>query len=114
MPSLVIDSSMLQSQELRTYLQKNPHNFAVIADYAWIEIYKQQTVEAVKRGLSVVGDFPDQLILLRPNGEIIQLDPTEPDLHERSPRMSMSCCMRWRSGVIGASVDRVFMASSSR
>ena len=30
------------------------------------------------------------------------------------PRISMSCCMRWRSGVIGASVDKVAMASSSR
>ena len=30
------------------------------------------------------------------------------------PRISMSCCMRWRSGEIGASVDRVAMASSSR
>jgi len=74
---------MMQSQQLRAYLQKSPHNFAVIADYAWIEIYKQQTVEAVKHGLSVVGDFPDQLILLRFNGEIIRLDPTEPDLRER-------------------------------
>lgn len=30
------------------------------------------------------------------------------------PRMSMSCCMRWRSGETGASVDGVAMASSSR
>ncbi|WP_245500203.1 hypothetical protein [Mesorhizobium sp. M4B.F.Ca.ET.089.01.1.1] len=74
---------MLQSQELRSYLQESPHNFAVLTDYAWIEIYKQQTVEAIKHGLSVVGDFPDQLILLRANGEIIQLDPTVPDLCER-------------------------------
>ncbi|WP_254022720.1 hypothetical protein [Mesorhizobium ventifaucium] len=83
MPSLVIDSSMLQSQELRSYLQASPDNFAVLADYAWIEIYKQRTLEAIKHGLSVVGDFPDQLILLRANGEIIQLDPKEPDLRER-------------------------------
>ncbi|TPL05816.1 hypothetical protein FJ938_14470 [Mesorhizobium sp. B2-4-14] len=83
MPFLVIDSSMLQSQELRSYLQGSPHNFAVLADYAWIEIYKQQTVEAIKHGLSVVGDFPDQLVLLRANGEIIQLDPIEPDLRDR-------------------------------
>lgn len=83
LPSLVIDSSMLQSQELRSYLQASPDNFAVLADYAWIEIYKQRTLEAIKHGLSVVGDFPDQLILLRANGEIIQLDPKEPDLRER-------------------------------
>ncbi|MER9052501.1 hypothetical protein NKJ73_21950 [Mesorhizobium sp. M0074] len=74
---------MLQSQELRSHLQASPHNFAVLADYAWIEIYKQRSLEAIKHGLSVVGDFPDQLILLRSNGEIIRLDPTEPDLHER-------------------------------
>ncbi|WP_426213697.1 hypothetical protein [Mesorhizobium abyssinicae] len=79
----MIDSSMLQSQELRSFLQASPRNFAVLADYAWFEIYKQQSLEAVKRGLSVVGDFPDQLILLRANGEIVWLDPTEPDLLER-------------------------------
>lgn len=33
---------------------------------------------------------------------------------EPRPRMSMSCCMRWRSGEIGALIDGVSMASSSR
>lgn len=81
---------MLQSQELRSHLQASPDNFAVLVDYAWIEIYKQQSLEAIKHGLSVVGDFPDQLILLRSNDEIIRLDPTETNLHERMQLKGMA------------------------
>lgn len=106
LPSLVIDSSMLQSQELRSYLLASPHNLAVLADYAWIEIYKQQTLEAVKRGLSIVGDFPDQLILLRFNGEIIRLDPTEPDLRERMQLKGTADGIREMAAIIrSAAID---------
>lgn len=106
MPSLVIDSSMLQSHELRSHLQASPHNFAVLADYAWIEIYKQRSLEAVKHGLSVVGDFPDQLILLRTNGEIIALDPTEPDLLERMQFKGIADSIREMAAIVrSATVD---------
>lgn len=106
LPSLVIDSSMLQSQKLRSYLQASSDNFAVLADYAWIEIYKQHTLEAVERGLSVVGDFPDQLILLRTNGEIIGLDPTEPDLRERMQFKGIADSIREMAAIVrSAAVD---------
>jgi len=75
MQAWVIDSSMLQSRELRQYLRASADNLAVLPDFAWYEIYKQETLDGIRYGLSVVGDYPDQTILLRLGGHIVRLDP---------------------------------------
>lgn len=75
MQAWVIDSNMLQSDELRQYLRSCAENLAVLPDFAWYEIYKQESLDGVRHGLSVVGDYPDQTILLRPGGHIARLDP---------------------------------------
>lgn len=75
MQAWVIDSNMLQSAELRRYLRASVGNLAVLPDFAWYEIYKQETLDGLRHGLSVVGDHPDQTILLRPGGDIARLNP---------------------------------------
>lgn len=71
---LVIDSSKLQSAELREFLKASTANLAVLPDFAWFEVYKQETVDAVLALLSVIGDFPEQIIVLKSGGEIARLN----------------------------------------
>lgn len=71
---LVIDSSKLQSAELREFLSASAANLAVLPDFAWFEVYKQETVEAVLASLSVIGDFPEQIIVLKSGGEIARMN----------------------------------------
>ncbi|MGO4352590.1 hypothetical protein AB4Z25_11715 [Rhizobium sp. RAF36] len=75
MKAYVIDSNMLQSDELRRYLKQEKRNLAILPDFAWYELYKQQSLEGLRLGLSVVGDHPEQVILLRSGGHISRLDP---------------------------------------
>ncbi|NVN09808.1 hypothetical protein [Nguyenibacter vanlangensis] len=75
MQRLVIDSNMLQSEKLRRFLDASVANFAVLPDFAWFELYKQKSVEAIVAALSVIGDFPEQIIVLKSGSEIAQIDP---------------------------------------
>lgn len=76
MKAYVIDSNMLQSDDLRRYLKQENGNLAILPDFVWYELYKQQSLEGLRLGLSVVGDYPEQVILLRSGGHISRLDPT--------------------------------------
>ena len=71
---LVIDSSKLKSVELREFLSASAANLAVLPDFAWFEVYKQETVDAVLALLSVIGEFPEQIIVLKSGGEIARLN----------------------------------------
>lgn len=75
---LVVDSNMIQSPMLRDYLAEGGGNLAVLADVLWVEMYKQGSLPGVTAAFSVIRDFPDQLIVLRPGREIAEIDPTEP------------------------------------
>ncbi|MBO9107294.1 hypothetical protein J5288_01105 [Agrobacterium sp. S2/73] len=75
MQRLVIDSNMLQSENLRHFLKTSSTNFAVLPDFAWFEIYKQRSIEAVVSALAVIGDFPEQVIVLKSGREIAEIDP---------------------------------------
>lgn len=75
MQAWVIDSNMLQSDELRQYLRSSASNLAVLTDFAWYEIYKQESLDGIRHGLSVVDDHPDQTILFKSSNHIARLDP---------------------------------------
>jgi hypothetical protein len=49
-------------------------------------MYKQQSVPSAAAGFSVIGDFPDRLVVLRDGREIAALDPSDPLLLERMSR----------------------------
>lgn len=71
---LVVDSNMIQSPILRDYLGASIGNLAVLPDMFWVETYKQESIQAFAAALSVVGGFPDQIIVLKSSGEIAALD----------------------------------------
>lgn len=80
---LLIDSNMIQKPELEAFLACDSGNRVVISIEIWFELYKQRCLDALRRGLEILGRYPDRLIVLRPTGEIMRLDPSAPDLLER-------------------------------
>ncbi len=73
---------------------KGLHNVAVLPDYLWLEIYKQQTVASLVSAFKVIRDFPDQVAVLRPSGELGRLDPSHPALVEQMLRVGVADEMR--------------------
>lgn len=61
----VIDSNQLQSDDLRSYLSKSETHFAVLTDYAAIEVYKKDTLAGTYTSMEIVGSFPAQIIVLK-------------------------------------------------
>jgi len=73
---LGIDSNMLQSPDLETFLACRKENFAVLPDLVWFEIYKQADLNAVLSGLNILLRFPDQVIVTQNGHHISGLDPS--------------------------------------
>lgn len=80
---VVIDSNCLNSDELRMFLSVSANNKAVITDYAWMEAYKHGSPESVARSFSVLGDFPEQVILLKGTKAVGALDARAPGIANR-------------------------------
>lgn len=97
----VVDSNMLQAPVLRTWLANGPDNVAVLPDYLWLEIYKQQTVSGLASAFTVIRNFPDQIAVLRPSGELGRLDPSDPTLIEQMLRPGVADEMRMMIEAIG-------------
>jgi hypothetical protein len=76
----VIDSNMLQTERLRTYLSASPDNSAVLPDFVWIEMYKPQSFAGLVSAFSVIRDFPDQIALLKSGSALAVIDPRRPNL----------------------------------
>lgn len=79
MQAWVIDSKMLQSVELRQHFRRSP-------------IYKQESLDGVRHGLSIVGGHPDQTILLQSGDYIARL----------YPEVAEVCVVLWRRFVMAA------------
>jgi hypothetical protein len=62
----VVDSNALQSPLLRDYLSESTNNFAVLTEYAAIEAYKGNTLVSIFRSMTLLADFPRQVIVLKP------------------------------------------------
>lgn len=90
----VVDSNMLQAPALRAWLAEEPGNVAVLPDYLWLEIYKQQTVSGLVAAFTVIRDFPNQIAVLKSSGELGALDPSHPALVERMLRPGVADEMR--------------------
>jgi len=80
---VIIDSNRLQSEELRTFLAVSAENFAVLTDYAWMEAYKGNSVLSIQKSMSVLKDFPDQVIVLKGTKTVSALDPRAPGIAQR-------------------------------
>lgn len=61
----VVDSNYLQKPELRQYLSASKQNTAVLTDYAAMEAYKGDTLASIYKSLSVLAEFPLQVVVLK-------------------------------------------------
>lgn len=80
---LVIDSNQMRSPKLRAYLAATKHNFAVLTDYSAIEAYKGGTVEGFWQSMSILSDFPAQVIILKTTGIVCALNGRDSGLQKR-------------------------------
>lgn len=60
----VVDSNYLQSPKLREYLSKSTANIAVLTDYAAMEAYKGDTLVSICKSMSVLAEYPNQVVVL--------------------------------------------------
>lgn len=79
----VIDSNQLQSLELRAFLAQSRHNIAVLTDYSAIEAYKGSSLEGIYRSMSILSDFPDQVIILKVTSVVCGLNGRGSGLQKR-------------------------------
>lgn len=61
----VIDSSALQCAALRRFLARSRQNFAVLTDYAFMEAYKDDTLDMLYRSMEILSNYPEQVIVLK-------------------------------------------------
>lgn len=99
MRRLVVDSGMLQSEDLRQFLDASASNFAVLPDFVWFELYKQESIGAIVAGMSVIGEFPEQVIVLKPGKEIAQIDPRIPNMTSSMHHSDVAHQLRFASSM---------------
>lgn len=80
--NLIIDSNQLQHPKLREFL-KNPKNRAVLTDFSAMEAYKGDTLNSIFKSMSVVSDFPTQVIILKGSAKICGMSGRQKGLQRR-------------------------------
>jgi len=56
---------MLRDSALADYLRSSPSNLAVLTDYAAMEVYKANSVEALRRSMGILSQYPNQVLILK-------------------------------------------------
>lgn len=67
---LVIDSNQLQTLQLREFLARSPNNLAVLPDFLAMEAYKGDALKTIFKSMSVLADFPGQVVVLKGSAKI--------------------------------------------
>lgn len=80
---LVIDSNQLQTKELRDYLGRSPRNIAVLPDFAAMEAYNGEPLKSIFKSMSVLADFPTQVIVLKGSAKVCGLSGRVKGLQRR-------------------------------
>ncbi|MHA6195591.1 hypothetical protein ACX3YG_14600 [Pseudomonas wadenswilerensis] len=80
---LIIDSNKLQSEDLRSYLKKSKENYAVLTDFSAIEAYKKDPLKSIFKSMSIVSEFPNQVIILKSSIKICGLSGRKKGLQKR-------------------------------
>jgi len=79
----VIDSNQLRAPELRTFLASSRHNIAVLTDYSAIEAYKGSSLEGIYKSMSILSDFPNQVVILKSTSVVCGLHGRGSGLQKR-------------------------------
>lgn len=80
---MVVDSNYLERQELRDYLFASKSNLAILTDYAAMEAYKSDTLNSIHRRMSLVCEFPTQIIVLIGTQEACSLTGSTTEIANR-------------------------------
>lgn len=80
---LVVDNNCLQSQELDNFLSVSRNNFAVLTDYACMEIYRARLDTAVHSKISILARFPRQVLMLKGTKAVCGLSGRQAGLTRR-------------------------------
>lgn len=70
---LVVDSNCIQSNELRSFLQKSVKNKAVLPDFTAMEAYKGDTLSKIFKSMEIVSEYPSQVLILKGSAKISAL-----------------------------------------
>lgn len=79
----VVDSNFLQSPKLRDYLASSSKNFALLTDYAAMEAYKGDTLASIYKSMSVLSEYPEQVIVLKNTQAVCGLNGNSSGLQKR-------------------------------
>lgn len=74
MKRYVIDTNTLSSKEISAYLDASKHNFGVITEATMIELHKRKAADVVRDVLRLPCLYPRQIILLRDEFSLIEMD----------------------------------------
>lgn len=80
---LVIDSNQLQTEQLREFLGKSPHNIAVLPDFAAMEAYKGDPLKSIFKSMTILSEFPMQVIILKDSAKVCGLNGRTKGLQNR-------------------------------
>ena len=79
----IVDSNFLRSSELRSYLTASQQNMAVLTDYAAMEAYKGDTLVSIYNSMSILSEFPTQVLVLKSTLVTCGLSGREAGLQKR-------------------------------
>jgi hypothetical protein len=66
MKRMIVDKNFLESDELRAYLAESKDNFAVITDYAQLEMLKGNALVNILKSTEILAQYPKQVLILKP------------------------------------------------
>ena len=79
----VMDSNRLRSEELRVFLEKSSQNLAVLPDFVSMEAYKGEPLRTIFNSMSVLSDFPNQVMILKGSAKVCGLSGRKRGLQRR-------------------------------
>ncbi|MEN2396829.1 hypothetical protein [Pseudomonas halotolerans] len=80
---MVVDSNQLQSPQLKAFLEASTANRAILTDYSAIEALQGDIVRSFANGMSIAGQYPNQIIILKTTQSVCQLSGRKAGLQRR-------------------------------
>ncbi len=66
MKRMVVDKNYLESDVLRAYLAESRDNFAVVTDYAQLEMLKGNALVNILKSTEILAQYTKQVLILKP------------------------------------------------
>jgi hypothetical protein len=79
----VIDSNQMRTEKLRQFLSKSHRNMAVLPDFVAMEAYKGNSLITIFESMSVLSDFPEQVVVLKRTSKVLLLQGKSKGLQQR-------------------------------